>query len=855
MIFDINKKPINRRNVIIDTHCFYIWSVNNFSIEIIDSDSPDIKIYSVSDVDQSVSETLTDNYGYTIYIPNNGQSVTIRCKRNSTTIEHNFKLILEDEYNSEVIESIDDEDWYNGHYKDLLINFGLPSFEELKPALHTDKLRSDIIRRLLLDFRSILTSRGTKASIEKFLQFVGYNKEQVRVEAEYKQNQYGESVRTGDYYVSVDTWNDGKNDGKITLNSKNLPYRPVSDFTIESQLIYAISIANKYFTSVEQDIVFAGITYSSNIEKYISTTSVINQVYHNDVFKLSRIANINITSKAIGFHEFESDAHSHYEKYGLSNFDIVKESIQYNDKLFLSELLCKTRKPITSAIFPIDEVETSINDKRLDLKSGYNRIFGTFFNVFVGTTSNYNYGLYYFNQPLHAKIKITNKNYTISTFESDWFSINLATYGLNLGKYAITEPGQYRIDITIKDDYNNSDTYSYDLNVVYDSELFSFVINSSKVFDTKKINKKLGLDVDSPSYTSNHLETNTIQHVLQSLPETLDTYFDLTPHIKSKNSLEVKSVSKYRKYFTLPDINMLNTPNEVTDSIPVRFLSNWLEMIVIEGLKPLYSKVWNYETSKYEYRLLDVEEQSYRGFNWSATYSSENYWLKYAIFDGFIIVQMFDVIHQDTGVKSDYTVLIPLFNGLNMQQNVLELYYKQNGAYIEAVTNNSLVHRLSVNHSWYIQMNFPLSNETFEDWKKREDEVIGTSNRIWNDYKIIHRTSLDRFYFESNQLAYRMIYSPFEMFSKHDSSYQMKIGDVITVEPNKRFIANQYDVFWQVIDSFTGSVVMESTDYMLKYRINYPSVFDIVYNMSINGQRYTIRKQSIISSFQINFNN
>lgn len=293
ILFDINSKQITTRNVISKTHCFFLYGYDNFSIRITEGDGI---IYNAEDANnvRSAREFLNaDNLAYTIYLPKHGSGLRVEIiDINGESTYFAFGLELENVLSDE-----------QEHYVELLINKNLPTYEELKPALYENSDNSDIIKRLLLDFNSILVKRGTTESIRRFFHLLGYEQESIDVIPEYKNpvtnrlttnpNTY-EDVKTGNYHLLHSNWRFDDKDG---LNQKNMPYRPFGANQLDEffeSLAHAIALANQYFTVVEQRISFFGIEQSVNIPMYKNITSVMNQVFVNNIYSFRNHVSIDI---------------------------------------------------------------------------------------------------------------------------------------------------------------------------------------------------------------------------------------------------------------------------------------------------------------------------------------------------------------------------------------------------------------------------------------------------------------------------------------------------------------------------------------------------------------------------------
>ncbi len=156
ILFDINGNKISKQHIS-KNHCIYFYSYQNISVRILQNnvEFPAV-LYSVKQIGTALEtqqgQEFTDNFGYTLYIPRVDSGETSPSK---TTIEVSngesisvYSFTLGD--NNNTITEI------NQHYNDLLVNYNLPSFDKLLPALVEGSDSSELLKRLLLEFRSIL---------------------------------------------------------------------------------------------------------------------------------------------------------------------------------------------------------------------------------------------------------------------------------------------------------------------------------------------------------------------------------------------------------------------------------------------------------------------------------------------------------------------------------------------------------------------------------------------------------------------------------------------------------------------------------------------------------------------------
>lgn len=125
---------------------------------------------------ESIEFTGLLNFGYTLHIPNDGYSVEL-VLTNQDGYQENYIVTLNIPKESK-----------RELYDDLIINKHLPTYDELIKAVAPNSEKREIVKRMLLDFNTLLSSKGTTAAINNFFYFIGFLREQISVYEEYKQS-------------------------------------------------------------------------------------------------------------------------------------------------------------------------------------------------------------------------------------------------------------------------------------------------------------------------------------------------------------------------------------------------------------------------------------------------------------------------------------------------------------------------------------------------------------------------------------------------------------------------------------------------------------------------------------------
>jgi hypothetical protein len=574
ILYDIDNKII-QPDVIISNHCFYFYSYQIFSVSIVgitnvsilDGNLLDAVLYNVMETYPNLTITKgyiqSGNSGYTLFIKDNLSVVRLEIT-SITGIKSYWTVQLKD------TNLIYPE---NDHYTDLLYNYHLPDYDELHPAMFENRVNKELAKRLLLDFRWILKYKGTTMSINQFLNFVGFDDETIKIWEEYitpsgeitETPNTLEDVKTGNYHIGYENY---RNEG---LDAKNLPIRKFiyTDFTkFFEHLLAAIALANKYFTSIEQEINFLGITFSSNIYIFQSFASDMCMNFFIDVNYFRKYVAfdlINYLDSDEWLYVVKNDVQKLKESY-LSEVKFYKEEQLYNPKLFFID------REIYDDEFLIEDVPIE----------KYKRVFGNILHLFIKNI---------LEDDLYCDITIQSENYPENVITVEKY---LLSQGVQELIYCATLPDKYKITIKLHDGYNNVELYEYEYlldieNIHVDFEIFS----SAHIIDNPE---SISSDIDSPSEILLGIDSLNyilpIEDVPDNLSEYYNTIFDKQLRWLSDN-----------KRFNIPPFNQNIIMEDSTVTIPLEFVDEWIEMISFnyrEGYS-LYLKVWNVITGEYDY--------------------------------------------------------------------------------------------------------------------------------------------------------------------------------------------------------------------------------------------------------------
>ena len=521
ILYDINKNQIITDTIVVVGNTFYLYSQNIFTIEIIQNKNYNACIYSVHVNNGRITtlkeDKFSDNFGYTIafnidnkYEYGLTDSIDIRVS-NNTGYSKDYKVVLVE------------ENKLPAHYNDIITNNYLPTLDELTPAIvkkqYSDNKR-ELVKRLLLDFKNILKSKGTINSISKFFQFIGFNKKQIQIFEEYFVLDANENVikttytpdktsdvKSGNYSVIYD--NKVKDESNL-LDKKNLP---IIKFTTENVqellecLRYAIPLANKYFTAVEQDINFFGIKFSSNVHQLFSVTSSFNQIFVSDVFSFRKNINISFSTKQM-FPTINDEGFP-FEK--QVNHMIVENCLQKNIDVYKTEIKYFGPKS-NQNLYEIDRELNDVDIEEEDIQN-FSRTFGVCINGTIVSPNTY-VGYRIYSERDKSVVKAS------PVFCHNEISVS----------YITKNTGTYFIEVTVIDTYGNREVYKYKYIVNNSKARINFDIYSTVNLDEDFLDiHNINLDTSSGTLitTGNSKNKNFILG-LNTIPESLADYFNIS---------------------------------------------------------------------------------------------------------------------------------------------------------------------------------------------------------------------------------------------------------------------------------------------------------------------------------------
>jgi len=794
ILYNIDKQVITKKSIS-KANCFYFYSYKNISVRILSGIGI---LYSVKKINNVLTteeaingELLINNFGYTLYIPINKTSIEIEVTMDNFVTTYIIDLKLD---------NIIDET--NEHYNDLLYNNNLPNFYELEKAIPDEFNKSELIKRLLLDFKYILKHKGTKKSIETFLEFIGFNYSNLSIYDEFLNRSLNiltvnpnkeTDIKTGNYHVLYDNW-----ESEVLLDNNNLPIRRTKIDVLDSfknHLLNAISLANTYFTSDEQDITFFGLNYSSNIAFEQSITSNMNMIFENDIYEFRKKINIDI----LNYIDSEN-----YVK-------VVDNCIQNTNNLLKSEVktyLEDSDSKINSNIYNIDyEIFDDIIPTNIDITK-LEKLFGNILHININSPNTY------------VEIEIVDKNDIQNILIYNKIFITTL-----LSKVIVFEKtSNYLITFKITDCYNNTEKYFYDFNIKTDVQRIDIESSTSFKIQTKIIDNN---NIDSPTKISKLNATDLQNYILpiELIPENLIDYFSV-----DSNNINILKWLTDNETYILPTLNDNLIVDDISENISLELIDNWLSILCFK-----YDD--NFEL---KLRVFDKDTNQYIIINYSEI-SNYN-----KLFDC-LYIMLIDVYDRDENdeiqnFKTPYYFITTTEVGIDFNKSSYDflLHDKLHNTYqsiydLFDTTIESFDIKIPVNNDFPL---FEIKSELFPNF---------------NTYKSL-TGYIQSIEISSSIVTFPVIKSIFNRLTKisdenPEACYDLKLGDIFVCELDNKYVVNQQDINWKILNSFTNEILFESNDLILKYRIDDNICYDISCDFIIDEIQYNIFKKSLFSSF------
>lgn len=816
---EYNKVPLGH-NFVAFRNTMTIWSYRKFDISVISGECNIAKVFHKS---ESNDNFPVPNYETEIqwFMSDKQYQCIISKMFTGENAENTYTLIIESDsvlningtiykitlsLDNEFSETIDDKEnnnWPQQHYNDLLVNYFLPKWEELEPAIfdiNSPNAKREIIKRMLLDFRKIICYKGTIESIRLFFKFV--NLKNVLLFEEYAhKNQDGTITKTvnpnrltdwktGDYHVIMKNYE--QEDGYAGYDRKNMPIRKlyVRDWDeFFEKLIIAITLADKYFTLPEQEISFFGIQFSSNAHLYFPIQMWGQKVYKWFPHNFQRNINIDILR--------------YYNENTVSY--LVKNKKQISTITYMSEVKALIENMVESNIlfFVNEEIH---DDKPLDNNENINNYYSYFGNILhlKITIPGQKYIRVYIENSIKPEINLVFEKQLIGDISKEETLLELLL--------STVEFGTYNIRIDVWDMWNNRETYNYVYEVSAQKHEIDFETFSSIV--VKEEQNDLTLEPSSPSVRS-IFSSEIINYVLdqKDVPEDLSNYYDV-----NINEAKISKELTENKVYVLPDFNTNWILDEVTDTLPLEYLDSWIDVLTLpyDVTKELKLRIYNGNTCKDE--IIDYDKIS--------EYFSDT--------TDNIFVTLLDItIERESGetYTMPYYFLTSTSVGIDMEKFYDFVLVDKTTGDVKSIyeDTNFKKRRLPINYD--IEL-FCRKSEVIPDFK----HYISGVDAMSGETKLLKSVFPRLININDDESAGNLV----------------EFGDVILCRLDKKYVTDYSDIQWNLRNSFTKEIILSTTDESLKYRIDELNVFDVEVKFTIKGQNFTIYKESLFTSYRCN---
>ncbi len=858
--FNIDNEIISNRKIVTTNPTFFLRGYQFFGIvirsierkviddegfeHIIEYTDEDIlnqpeRIYSAKEVPNSepvVADAkmfaASENFCYTLYIPEVNTTVRLIVFNDSGEI---------DEY---IISRVADTNPEKERlYQDLITNYNLPKFEELSECMIDTRLRDsdyklDLLKRLLLDFRNISKYLGTKTSIKKFFDFIGLHN--IKLEDVLKKSKYTDDlVKTGMYNM---LWNNFETDSDQKLTTENLPNRLLVVENIEDlfdKLPKIIACCNRYFTVPEQDIVYFGVSFSSNIPVWKSVTSTFQQIQHIDTTAFRHDMKLNIC-----WREFDSkDSYIHNVRYIVEGAKQTKlDCISSEVKFVITEEqatnisnpeLYWVDKPILSEA-DTQEAVTNIETFRRD--------FGVipFLELYT-------------KERLYIKLTVTHIE-SGSEIVGEYVTENFGHTARkpNIIPWFSALDNDYNIKVELRDDFNNREVYTYKYRLKDDVsglDIITFTSNNG-LYSDEELNR-LTLESTSPTVVTDVSNHHTLKDFIEP---TLENYFKDSSTVNIYNYMLSTDVQTE----LIPDIPYNTILKDVCD-IPLRHIHNWSEWLAIPikqiedagyDLNNLFATtLFDFRTStNHDFKLTEL-------IDYLKT-ETDNLWNIFAL--------PFEVINQETLEVEKYLLVGSVETGAQIKhflfekdfetvnkENSLERFVferlsevvpfeanKTNTKHIPNVQNNRLPAYLIEKSVKERQLNNRMPAKVLDCWDfKFPVSYDFDINRLDKHIQSDDLTQYDKFLKIPEENRVKSIYPRLKPLQ----NIEHKIGDMTLFTPNRDIILYDKDFSWSLQDNYDldeeDVIVKESRMESLLYRCDRKTVFNLQYTLLKRGKK------------------
>lgn len=791
-------------NFVTDSPSFFIMSFQKFAIKLnnIPADS-NTKVFSVVEdftpVDPSkpylISENtefpVTENHAYTIFFDKE-QTLSFDVSGIDGVIKtYILQYIPENSHDQQLL------------FDDLITNNHLPKLEELLPCILNDVNKRDIVQRMLLDFKRIVNTKGTKKTIEKFFSFIGFGgSDQFHIFDEYISTITGTPIstitpnksrdfKTGDYWVIYDNYEQNVNPyDKHNLPNRQLDIQDLDEFWLK--LERAISLANIYFILPEQSINRFTLNNSVNIPKFQSIAS-------NTSINFSQ--NVHGFNDKIHIYAWSNLATENSNKYFISN------NLKKNNEFGNTEL----KYYISDAFFPKPNnrelflIEKQIYDKQQPVNGedefDYISTFGCVMRLVVDEILP--------SEDIWCEYTIEYTNNQLTRIKKEKF---LMTDKIDV-TYISTLLGDYKITIDFFNGSNNRERYVYGYSVSVISSILDFDSYSSVIIMEDEMND-ITTDITSPSEVTVTNDSRLLQ--LGDIPDDLSTYFTV-------EATETPQYLQLNKLYSAPKINK-NFPVASSTEMPVDYMDTYLDVITFK-YNPLYQlkmRVKNISTGEFE--IVD--------------YFSED---AYEITPDCLFVTTMDIFDPETNTETPYIFLTTTQVGVDLMKELFDLVLQEKADLTNLISVYDIKNTVGLFDYDFKSKQIPLN---FDIPLFHRTTSIST--------EVVHYPEITTV-LNVKSIFPRLLDLSNEELNVKNIGYSVLYGDIFTCKINPDYIVNMIDITWNVYNAFTGELLFSTKDLGLKYRVEDLIVFDVNLTFRVKGGGvYTLTKKSLFTAYKLN---
>jgi hypothetical protein len=765
--------------------------------------------------------------------------------------------------------NIIEQERQNLHYKDILINKHLPPAKELVDATFTKSEfltteTHDIVKKLLIDYYKILSRRGSKKGIEYFFNLVGLK--DVEVMSEFLKDNGSltlqpdtlKDIKTGNYHVLYYNF-ELKGWDRYNLPIRWFIYDDIERF--KSNLIEAIVLANEYFTSIEQEIVFFGIVASANAPRELSIASLTTERHYYDVMHFRRELNINlihyqtcpsVDDLMVDIEDKPSDRPSYrdsvlrrhiiYDSAQMEGVTVPRTEVKFlvwNNAVVVNESLMEVYDEVVDKEY-VSHPDTLPDEDTHPLL----RKFGTVLHLTIESPKT--------EPHTYIDARITNME--------DLTSINVPVRKVNGGdkiylQFYTSKAVKFMLEVSCLSLYGAKESYKYEFEVVDEKTFIDFNTYSSFNIDPYVIND-LTLDIDSPSRISGITDNgvtiynpNDNKNYTLHIPAGYST-FDLRQYFKNDLMLthpfsviewwQIKG-SKYR----LPNMNKYYPIDDCSSSIPVYFMEAWVDIVSFryDPSKTLKLKIYDYQTS---HKTINIDFWKLAEYGYAEIDK-----LYITLVD--IVTNWDDIKGLPDTLKPTYAQRVPYIFvsttecGINLAKGLYDLVLTHK---VGSVDVEESIYELGI---------YPELDYKHQMVPVNYDYPLIVKEHYPNFH---HHIGMAAFYMDvektdgSGTVRVGLVRSIFPVLcrnvrtSKTDFDERLKINDVIVCKINPELVSDYLNIKWQLYDAFSGEYYHESYDEVMKYRIKENTVYSITVEFTIYNKVYTISKNSAFTSFK-----